>query len=65
MKYKVGQKVYCKRYKQYGIIVDDNYHEYYPIIVKFDSKRFGRYTIDSKIYLINPLKDKLNKLLNL
>lgn len=70
MKFKLNQKVYCKKFKQYGKIIDENNNNNYHIVVNFGVAirtytKDGRHLIDEPISLIIPLKDQINKLLSL
>ena len=72
MKYKVGQRVFCKKFKEYGIIISirENYYTDYPIIVHIggDRKTYsldGRWHISEDISLVNVFEKKLNKLLSI
>ena len=73
MKFKVGDIVYCKRYKKYGIVnfIDQEDYSGYPVGVNFKDKPIIEwYTEDGRwadyephIVLIISITEKINKIL--
>lgn len=71
-KFKLNQKVYCKTNKEHGKILCFVELSDYKVVVMLDSGIIETYTAEGKIQkehkhitLIDPLKDKLNKLLSI
>ena len=73
-KFKVGQRVYSKTRKEFGIVVKICQDKrIYPIHVHYKTSDYSpftytadcRYQIDCEVVLIQPIDIKINKLLKL